>query len=238
MFWELSPRTELTTQDGETVTGTFEDVIDELNPATWQTLTWTIGGLVSDEEMRLRFRRKSDLLYEAGVDLEVQSADPGTVASAMSRLGELIELGRPKWAWVHRTFSPYAIFLVAVTAPLLASATMLVRLWLPSLHGISRSLLIAGIVIVLSLGLSLTTLSPQILRRLLPPCEIRLRPPAAVNRQQVHRSARRLVAYTDSGSGRVVRRPPEVTKHDRRAVVCEPAALRCLSPWPLGPRLP
>jgi hypothetical protein len=182
----LTPETTIQTLNGDKVSGPFEEVIDELDPRTWVTISMRARGGLIDEEyassdkylseygslneyLYVEFRRTA---YDGNVvDLMVMSADAGMAASSLARLSELVELGKPRWAWLHRRWVPPLISVLSWII-LVCCAAAIGRDWYAALAPDSPlSIAIPLAITLLLFGMVIP--SWRLMRRLLPPAEIR-----------------------------------------------------------------
>jgi ATP-dependent protease HslVU (ClpYQ) peptidase subunit len=174
----MTPAATLETLSGETVWGDFESVIDELDPRTWSS--FLLGAVrnysTSSDQLLLKFRRKPDQdPFEDSwvVHLSVKSYDPGWAATSISRLSELVELGKPKWAWLHKGFMPALVFLISLT--ILAWCVVRVinidLLDMRSFFGVPfrTAALLTGVIAVVVI----VVVSKKLVYLLVPPAEIR-----------------------------------------------------------------
>jgi hypothetical protein len=159
------PEAIIATRSDEMVSGRFDDVVDELNPQTWTTVTLRAGNSLADEYLCVEFRRKP-----GAVELTVKSADPGMAVASLTRLSELIELGKPRWAWVH---SMWGAMLIGGSSAMIVSGTVgaiIYARWAYPLGSLGY-LIVTGIQFIAACLIAWC--SVPLTKRLLPPAEIR-----------------------------------------------------------------
>ncbi|OYN89553.1 hypothetical protein CGZ91_11780 [Parenemella sanctibonifatiensis] len=153
----------------ETVSGSFSDLAGEIDPRTWSKFTLSARRGYDDEVIKIVFLRRPESYTDAGVELTVDSPDPGFAATSMSRLSELIDLGKPRWSFVHRGAWPWIILAITLVILAALAKAILGKVGLPwSLVWSTVYWAIIGI-----LGLALAPVARDLLARFLPPAEIR-----------------------------------------------------------------
>jgi hypothetical protein len=168
---DLLPQTVLVTKAEETVSGPFDEVVGEVDPRTWDTLTFRAGSEYRGELLHLNVRRQPDR-DGAVVELTIKSADPGWAASSVARMSELLELGKPRWSWLHTTWAPplltFITYMLLLVAPQVAIAPW--RSSSPFALGIA---VVCIVLVSVCAVVSSLTLGHRLVRRMVPPSEIR-----------------------------------------------------------------
>lgn len=151
------------TEGSDEVAGPVDDVLTEIDRRSIGTLKMEgkFPGY-SGDVLRLRLAR---IGYEPGVALDVASPDPGWARSAFAQLGDEIEKGVPRWAWLR---SVRGRVVLQAAASVVVYVTLLFAL---RNSGVDlRTLLI--VCVPMAAIASLLILSERLVRWTFPPFEI------------------------------------------------------------------
>jgi hypothetical protein len=128
------------TDGADQTIGNLEDIVAEIDRRSLVEIEFRCG-IYSREVLRIRLRRGPQPV----VILAIESADPGWAREAFSHLSDKIDLGKPRWAWLHSTRGTAAFGVVNAIAlavvlsaiistiskhPSDTTSTVLVNVWL------------------------------------------------------------------------------------------------------------